>query len=115
MDRLKPAERRALSLIGYSYREIGELTGWTRTKINRCAAEGRNRIRSKQQTEQSLPLIRHSSDDLNGLVRRGPAQSDAIVRQIQIPEIWSPVREFDLSEMVRGKPRYAGRLCRRSD
>jgi DNA-binding CsgD family transcriptional regulator len=33
MARMKPAERRALSLIayGYSYREIGEITGWTRT------------------------------------------------------------------------------------
>jgi DNA-directed RNA polymerase specialized sigma24 family protein len=34
MAKLKPAERRALSLIGlgYTYREIGELTGWSYTK-----------------------------------------------------------------------------------
>jgi RNA polymerase sigma factor (sigma-70 family) len=45
---LKPAELRALSLLaeGYSYTEIGELTGFSRTKINRVLAEGRNRFRS---------------------------------------------------------------------
>jgi DNA-directed RNA polymerase specialized sigma24 family protein len=44
---LKPAERRALGLIaaGCSYKEVGEITGWTYTKINRCAAEGRAALR----------------------------------------------------------------------
>ncbi len=44
---LKPAERRALGLLalGYSYREIGELSGWTYTKVNRCIAEGRAALR----------------------------------------------------------------------
>lgn len=44
---LKPAELRALSLLaeGYSYAEIGEITGFSRTKINRCLAEGRERFR----------------------------------------------------------------------
>lgn len=48
LARLKPAERRALSLIaaGYSYREVGEITGWTHTNINRCATEGRAALRS---------------------------------------------------------------------
>jgi RNA polymerase sigma factor (sigma-70 family) len=45
---LKPAELRALTLLaqGYSYAEIGEITGWTRTKINRALAEGRERFRA---------------------------------------------------------------------
>lgn len=45
---LKPAERRAIGLIaaGYSYREVGQLTGWTHTKINRCATEGRAKLRA---------------------------------------------------------------------
>jgi DNA-directed RNA polymerase specialized sigma24 family protein len=40
-------ERRALSLLaaGYSYREIGQLTDWTYTKVNRCVAEGRAALR----------------------------------------------------------------------
>ncbi|HET7177196.1 MAG TPA: sigma-70 family RNA polymerase sigma factor [Solirubrobacterales bacterium] len=47
LQALKPAELRALTLLGegYSYAEIGELTGFSRTKINRCLAEGRERFR----------------------------------------------------------------------
>ncbi len=43
---LKPQEVRALTLKaqGYSYAEIGEMTGWSYTKINRCVAEGRKRF-----------------------------------------------------------------------
>lgn len=46
--RLKPDEQQALRLIGegYSYGEIGEMTGWSRTKINRHLAEGRSRMRT---------------------------------------------------------------------
>jgi RNA polymerase sigma factor (sigma-70 family) len=44
---LKPAERRALGLLaeGYSYAEIGEITGFSQTKVNRSLAEGRERFR----------------------------------------------------------------------
>jgi RNA polymerase sigma factor (sigma-70 family) len=44
---LKPQERRALVLQahGYSYAEICRLCGWTYTKVNRCLAEGRARLR----------------------------------------------------------------------
>lgn len=47
LERLKPDQRRALVLKaeGYSYAEIGELTGWSYTKVNRCLAEGRARLR----------------------------------------------------------------------
>ncbi len=52
LARLKQDERRALVLIGqgYSYREICELTGWTYTKVNRCLAEGRARLRELRST-----------------------------------------------------------------
>jgi len=45
---LKSAERRVLVLIaaGYSYREVCEITNWSYTKVNRCAAEGRATLRS---------------------------------------------------------------------
>jgi RNA polymerase sigma factor (sigma-70 family) len=48
LQTLKPAELRALSLLaeGYSYAEIGEITGFSQTKINRVLAEGRDRFRS---------------------------------------------------------------------
>ena len=47
LQSLKPQELRALTLLaeGYSYAEIGELTGYSRTKINRALAEGRERFR----------------------------------------------------------------------
>ena len=48
LQALKPAELRALGLLaeGYSYVEIGELTGWSQTKINRLLAEGRAQFRA---------------------------------------------------------------------
>jgi len=48
LQSLKPQELRALTLLaeGYSYAEIGELTGFSQTKVNRCLAEGRERFRS---------------------------------------------------------------------
>jgi len=47
---LKPAELEALSLLalGYSYREIAQLTEWTYTKVNRCITEGRAALRRAQ-------------------------------------------------------------------
>ena len=48
LQALKPQELRALTLLaeGYSYAEIGEITSWSQTKVNRCIAEGRERFRS---------------------------------------------------------------------
>lgn len=47
LQALKPQELRALTLLaeGYSYVEIGEITGFSQTKVNRCVAEGRERFR----------------------------------------------------------------------
>jgi RNA polymerase sigma factor (sigma-70 family) len=44
---LKPQEVRALGLLaeGYSYREIGEITGYSERKVNRSISEGRERFR----------------------------------------------------------------------
>jgi RNA polymerase sigma factor (sigma-70 family) len=55
LQSLKPQELRALTLLaeGYSYQEIGEITGYSRTKINRCLAEGRERFRR---------IVSHSED-----------------------------------------------------
>lgn len=47
LQTLKPAELRSLTLLaaGYSYAEIGEITGFSHTKVNRSLAEGRERFR----------------------------------------------------------------------
>lgn len=43
----RPDEARALMLkaAGHSYAEIAEANGWTYTKVNRCIAKGRARLR----------------------------------------------------------------------
>jgi RNA polymerase sigma factor (sigma-70 family) len=47
LQALTPQQRLALVLQaqGYSYAEIRRLCGWTYTKVNRCLAEGRARLR----------------------------------------------------------------------
>lgn len=47
LQALRPHELRALGLLaeGYTYLEIGEITGYSQTKINRSLAEGRERFR----------------------------------------------------------------------
>lgn len=54
---LKPDQRSALTLFafGYSYREIATLRGWTRTKINRCLAEGRAALRRSTPADEAPP------------------------------------------------------------
>ncbi len=49
LAQLKPAERRTLGLIaaGYSYREVGEITQFSYTKVNRNASEGRAALREQ--------------------------------------------------------------------
>ena len=47
IEQLKPDERTALILLGLgcTYKEIGELRGWSATKVRRCISEGRARVR----------------------------------------------------------------------
>jgi DNA-directed RNA polymerase specialized sigma24 family protein len=47
LSALKANQRVALALqaSGYSYDEISDACGWTYTKVNRCLAEGRDRLR----------------------------------------------------------------------
>ena len=48
LGELKPAELKALTQLaeGFSYQEIGDMNQWSRTKVNRCLAEGRARFRT---------------------------------------------------------------------
>ena len=72
LQTLKPQELRALSLLaeGYSYKEIGEITGFSQTKINRCLAEGREKFRGVlsssrdgSRCEEMRPLLSAFCDD----------------------------------------------------
>jgi hypothetical protein len=66
LKRCKPQEARALWLQaeGNSYDEIQEITGWTRTKVNRCLYEGRRAfltryagIESGDECDRWAPLL----------------------------------------------------------
>lgn len=66
LQRLKPQEVRALWLRaqGHSYNDIGALTGWSYTKVNRCLTEGRRSflsryadIESGAECERWLPVL----------------------------------------------------------
>jgi DNA-directed RNA polymerase specialized sigma24 family protein len=48
LARLKADERSALVMhaAGFTYGEIGERRGWTRTKVNRCLYEGRRALKA---------------------------------------------------------------------
>lgn len=72
LQALKPQELQALTLLaeGYSYAEIGQMTGFSPTKVNRCLAEGRERFRSLisrsedgSRCEDMKPLLSAFCDD----------------------------------------------------
>jgi RNA polymerase sigma factor (sigma-70 family) len=71
LQRLKPQELTALLLRaeGFSYREIGERTSWSATKVNRCVTEGRRALLSRLGAIESgaecmrwLPLLSRLAD-----------------------------------------------------
>jgi RNA polymerase sigma factor (sigma-70 family) len=66
LQRLKPQELRALWLKaqGHSYNDIGAITGWSYTKVNRCLTEGRRSflkryagIESGAECQRWMPVI----------------------------------------------------------
>ncbi|MDX6582868.1 MAG: hypothetical protein QOI10_2052 [Solirubrobacterales bacterium] len=54
---LKANERLAILLQaqGYSYAEICGICGWSYTKVNRCLAEGRERLRALRRSQPEAP------------------------------------------------------------
>jgi RNA polymerase sigma factor (sigma-70 family) len=80
-QRLKPHEVRALWLKaqGLSYEEIGKVTGWSYTKVNRCLTEGRRaflerfaEIESGQECERWTAVLSAMAD--------GEATSEQVVQ-----------------------------------
>jgi RNA polymerase sigma factor (sigma-70 family) len=80
LKRLKPHELRALWLRaqGHSYSDIGAITGWSYTKVNRCLTEGRRSfleryegIESGAECERWLPVLSAVAD--------GEASADQLV------------------------------------
>jgi RNA polymerase sigma factor (sigma-70 family) len=81
LQALKPAELRALTLLaeGYSYAEISELTGFTRTKVNRCLAEGRERFRTLLSSSQDGSRCRELRPLLSAFCDGEASAKEAVV------------------------------------
>jgi RNA polymerase sigma factor (sigma-70 family) len=81
LQALKPAELRALGLLaeGYSYAEIGELTGFSRTKINRVLAEGRDRFRSLLSSSEDGSRCRELRPLLSAFCDGEASSDDSVV------------------------------------
>lgn len=79
---LRPAELRALSLLaeGYSYAEIGERTGFSKTKVNRLLAEGRARFRGLVARHEDGSRCRELRPLLSAFCdgEASPRQADAV-------------------------------------
>jgi RNA polymerase sigma factor (sigma-70 family) len=78
---LKPQELRALTLLaeGYSYREIGDITGYSATKVNRCVAEGRERFRSFLVRREGGARCAELAPLLSALADGEAGEADAVI------------------------------------
>jgi len=76
---LKPAELKALGLLaeGYSYAEIGAMTGYSPTKVNRVLAEGRARFRTLLARSEEGERCRELAPLLSAFCDGEAAQRDA--------------------------------------
>src|SRR3989440_12257496 len=80
LQRLKPQEGRALLLKaqGHSYKEIGDLTGWSYTKVNRCLTEGRRRFLERYAVIESGAECERWADVLSAIAD-GEAGADELL------------------------------------
>lgn len=133
LAKLKPHELKALTQLaeGYSYAEIANLNGWTRTKVNRCLAEGRARFRSVFRESEAgercaslEPLISASCDgELEGpdlteirnhlaacgqcratlrAFRAAPKAAAALLPAAPLSQsLWEKAQEFAISAQLR--------------
>lgn len=133
LAQLKPHELKALTQLaeGYSYAEIAGLNGWTRTKVNRCLAEGRARFRSHFRESEAgercaalEPLISAGCDgELDGpdlievrnhlaacghcratlrSFRAAPKAAAALLPALPVSQsLWQKAQEFAVSAQLR--------------
>lgn len=133
LAKLKPQELKALTQLaeGYSYAEIADLNGWTRTKVNRCLAEGRARFRAVFRESEAgercaslEPLISASCDgELDGpdlteirnhlavcgqcratlrAFRAAPGAAAALLPAAPLSQsLWEKAQEFAVSAQLR--------------
>ena len=110
MRALKPAELRALGLLaeGYSYAEIGEITGFSQTKVNRVLAEGRSRFRDLVSRSEDGSRCRELRPLLSAFCdgEAGPADAATVREHLRAcPRCRATMRAF------RSAPRIAAALA----
>lgn len=99
LQRLKPQEVRALLLKaqGHSYKEIGELTGWSYTKVNRCLTEGRRRFLERYALIESGAECERWADVLSALADGEASSTDLLAVRPHLrncPACRARIREF---------------------
>ena len=99
LQRLKPQEVRALLLKaqGHSYKEIGELTGWSYTKVNRCLTEGRRRFLERYALIESGAECERWADLLSALADGEASSTDLLAVRPHLrncPACRARIREF---------------------
>jgi RNA polymerase sigma factor (sigma-70 family) len=99
LQRLKPQEVRALLLKaqGHSYKEIGELTGWSYTKVNRCLTEGRRRFLERYAAIESGAECDLWADVLSAIADREASSADLLAVRPHLrncPACRARIREF---------------------
>ena len=99
LQRLKPQEVRALLLKaqGHSYKEIGELTGWSYTKVNRCLTEGRRRFLERYALIESGAECERWADVLSALADGEASSADLLAVRPHLrncPACRARIREF---------------------
>jgi RNA polymerase sigma factor (sigma-70 family) len=109
LQRLKPQEVRALLLKaqGHSYKEIGELTGWSYTKVNRCLTEGRRRFLERYAAIESGAECERWTDVLSAIADGEAAAADLLAVRPHLrncPACRARIRDF------QGVPRALGAL-----
>jgi RNA polymerase sigma factor (sigma-70 family) len=130
---LKPQELKALTQLasGMSYAEIQAANGWTRTKVNRCLAEGREKLRSVvrqgeagERCRSIEPLVSAAADgeldpEAARTVRNHLAvcgRCRAMLREYRrIPVAVAAVGPLAASATGSGEPGLIGRLLDRVD
>jgi RNA polymerase sigma factor (sigma-70 family) len=99
LQRLKPQEVRALLLKaqGHSYREIGEITGWSYTKVNRCLTEGRRHFLDRYAAIESGAECERWADVLSAMVDGEASSADLLAVRPHLrncPACRARIREF---------------------
>ena len=114
LQALKPQELRALTLLaeGYSYEEIGAMTGFSQTRVNRCLAEGRERFRAMVSRSEDGSRCEEMGPLLSAFCDGGPARETPRSCASTCAPAPTAARRCAPTGRLRGPPPRWRRCCR---